>query len=171
MKTTYTAHTLIHASAATVWDAITADSFVKDFLPEVQRDNSAKSEYIQATQRNDARVLPSYAVKGQSIGWNSGAGKVIRLPRKDTPANIEAVDIRLDALEDYTKVTIEVSYDPDFGNRFFATRRCLRGIFNSKLTVLKQDIESRFKHSYRAPAKNQANWLNLWGCCQSSRAA
>jgi len=167
MKTTYRAHTIIHANATAVWDAITQDSFVKDFLPEVKKDNTAKSEYIQTTQRNDARVLPSYAVKGQSIGWNSGAGKVIRLPRKDTPANIEAVDVHLDAFEDYTKVTIEVSYDPEFGKRFFATQRCLRGIFNVKLTVLKQDIESRFKHSHRAPAKNQAAWMNLWGCCRA----
>jgi hypothetical protein len=168
MKTIYRAHKIIHASAAGVWDAITEESFVKEFLPEVKKEGKASSPYIQATHQNGSVVLPSYAVKGQSIGWNSGAGKVIRLPRKDTTANIEAVDIHLDAFEGYTKVTIEVSYDPKFGKRFFSTRRCVAGLFNNKLNVLKQDIESYFKHIQWAPAKKQASWLNLWGCCRAS---
>jgi hypothetical protein len=168
MKMTYRAHTNIHASAAAVWDAITDESFVKEFLPEVKKESEAKSQYIQATHQNASVVLPSYAVKGESIGWNSGAGKVIRLPRKDTPANIEAVDIQLNEFEGYTKLTIEVSYDSKLDYRFFVTQRCVHGLFNIKLNVLKQDIESYFKHIKWPPAKNRASWLNLWGCCRAS---
>ena len=171
MKTTYRAHKIIYASAAGVWDAITEESFVKEFLPEVKKNGEASSPYIQATHQNGSVVSPSYAVKGQSIGWNSGAGKVIRMPREDSPVNIEAVDIHLNAFKDHTKVTIEVSYDSKSGNRFFAAHRSVAGLFNNKLNVLKRDIESYFQHIQWGPAKKQASWLNLWGCCRASQYA
>ena len=168
MKTTYRAHKTIYASAAAVWDAITEESFAKEFLPEVKKDGNTRSPYIQATHQNGSVVLPSYTVKGQSIGWNSGAGKVIRMPRKDIPVNIEAVDIHLNEFKDHTKVTIEVAYDSSANNRFFAIQRSVAGLFNTKLNVLKQDIESYFKHIQWGPAKKQASWMNLWGCCRAS---
>ena len=152
MNATYKAQTTIHASTDAVWNAIARESFVKDFLPEVKKDISAMGEYIQTTHRNASSVLPSYAVTGRAIGWNTGAGKTIRLPRKDVHANIEAVDIQLESHENDTKVTIEVTYNPKVGKNFMLANRCVRGLFSIKLNVLKQDIEPDYQHTSWLPA-------------------
>ena len=142
MNIKHTAKAIIQTDAQTLWEAITATDFVKDFLPEVRKNIQAMGEYAQATHRNAEQVLPAYAVAEQAIGWNAVTGTTIALPRKDTPANIEAIDIQLEAHARGTKITIEVQYNPTLGNNFFETRRCMKGLFGIKLNVLKRDLEA-----------------------------
>ena len=83
------------------------------------------------------------------MGWSTGAGTVIRLPRKDVAANIEHVDIRIEGRGEYTQVTFAVQYAPQFGKHYFLAHRCVRGLFNLKLNVLKKDLE----------AQQQTDWV------------
>jgi len=152
MNMTHTAKATIQADVDTIWEAITETDFVKDFLPEVRKNLQAMGEYAQATHRNAQQVLPAYAVPGQAIGWNAVTGTTIALPRKDTPANIEAIDIQLEKNARGTKVTIEVQYNPKLGENLFETRRCLKGLFGIKLNVLKQDLEADQAPAHWMPA-------------------
>ena len=152
MNLTHTAKMTIQADADTIWEAITRNDFVKDFLPEVRKNIQTMGDYAQATHRNAKDVLPAYAVTGQAIGWNTVTGTTIALPRKDTPANIEAIDIQLNETARGTTVTIEVEYNPEFGQNFFETRRCLKGLFGIKLNVLKRNLEVEPQTVYVAPA-------------------
>ena len=72
MNLTHTAKMTIQADADTIWEAITRNDFVKDFLPEVRKNIQTMGDYAQATHRNAKDVLPAYAVTGQAIGWEYG---------------------------------------------------------------------------------------------------
>ena len=87
-----------------------------------------------------------YAISGQAIGWNKVAGTDIRLPRKDVNANIDAVDIKLEELGNYTKVIVVVTYDPRIVDKhFILAHRCIRGLFGIKLNVLKTRARSQYR--------------------------
>ena len=145
MNTTYTKEVSIHADQATTWEAINQTRFVKDFLPEVQKDTDGFGEYVRQTHRRIDQVGPDYVAPGHAMGWSAGAGTAIRLVRKDVEANIESVDIQVEGQGEYTKVRIEVNYNPEFGNRYFLARRCVRGLFGFKLDILKKDLETNNK--------------------------
>ena len=150
MNTFYSKEITIKADADTTWDAITQSRFVKDFLPEVKKDLQGMGEYIRRTHPNAALVAPDYVAAGEAMGWSTGAGTAIRLPRKDVEANIDSVDIRVEGRGQYTKVAIEVHYNPVFGERYFLARRCVQGLFGMKLDVLKKDLET---------SKTQIDWM------------
>ena len=150
MNTTYSKVITIKADADSTWDAITRTRFVQDFLPEVKKDLSGMGDYIRRTHPNATLVAPEYVVRGQAMGWSAGAGTVIRLPRKDVEANIENVEIRIEAQGEYTKVTFEVQYAPELGKHYFLAHRCVRGLFGMKLDVLKKDLET---------SKAQIDWM------------
>ena len=152
MNTTYTKQVTIHADQESTWQVITQNSFVQDFLPEVKKDLTGMGKYVCQTHPRLRQAGPGYVAPGQAIGWNAGAGTAIRLPRKDVAANIESVDITVEGQGEYTKVTIEVNYNPQFGNRFFLARRCVRGLFGLKLQVLKKDLEKNTKQADWNPA-------------------
>ena len=148
---THTAKVTINADITTTWDAITENGFVKDFLPEVQKDITGMGEYVQRTHQNATRVMPAQVTPGQFIAWTTQAGTRIELPRQDTQANIQAVEIQLKEKGVFTEVTIEVNYNPDMNTKVFETRRCLKGLFGIKLNVLKNDLEAE-QHMQWAPA-------------------
>lgn len=152
MNITHTAKATIQADVDAIWEAINQADFAKDFLPEVRKNIETMGIYAQAAHRNAKQVLPAYAVTGQAIGWNKVNGTDIELPRKDTVANIEAIDIRLEEKRNGTKITIEVQYNPKLGENFFETRRCLKGLFGIKLNVLKKDLEVDRQAAVWAPA-------------------
>lgn len=149
MNTTYTNQISIKADAETTWQAITQTRFVQDFLPEVKKDLKGMGEYIRRTHPNAALVAPDYVVAGRAMGWSTGAGTAIRLPRKDVEAHIESVEVRIEPRGEYTRVTFEVQYAPEFGKHYFLAHRCVRGLFNLKLNVLKKDLE----------AQQQTDWV------------
>ena len=62
------------------------------------------------------------------------------------------VEIQLEADGASTKVTILVAYNPKLGKNFFRTHRCVRGLFNIKLDVLKKYFETNFKEVDWVPA-------------------
>lgn len=152
MNTTFTKEITIRADAATTWAAMNQTRFVKDFLPEVKKDLQGMGEYVLRTHPNADQVAPDYVASGEAMGWSTGAGTAIRLPRKDVEANIESVDIRVEDQGEYTKVRIEVNYAPDFDKHFILAHRCVRGLFGMKLNVLKKDLESSSKQIDWMPA-------------------
>lgn len=142
MNTTYETHINIHADIDSTWNAVTRPNFVKEFFPEIKKDLSRMGKYIQSTHKNAASVLPEYMVPHRSLGWTTGAGTVIELPRKDIHANIESIDIRFEEKGRNTTASMEVVFAPDFDNHFLFVHRCIKGLMNIKLAVLKQDLET-----------------------------
>lgn len=145
MNVIYRTKTVVPADIETLWNYLIQPGFVKDFLPEIKRDLSGSSEYVYRSHRNEARTLPSYAVPYQNIGWVSGSGVTIRLPRKDVDAAIEAVTVLLKGKGNKTKVTLEVNYNPSIGKHFIFVSRCVRALFTAKLRVLKQDFDAQYE--------------------------
>lgn len=152
MNTTYTAKTTINADIEDTWEAITQPNFVKEFLPEIKKNMNELSAYVRNTHRNAESVQPTYAVRGQAIGWNKVAETDIRLPRKDVNANIDAVDIKLEERGNYTRVIVEVTYNPRIGKNFMLAHRCIRGLFGIKLNVLKKELEADTNRTQLTPA-------------------
>lgn len=152
MNTTYKKTINIQADIDTTWEAITATQFAAEFLPEVKKDITGMGQYVQHTHRNAERVMPAYVTPGQAIGWTAQAGNRIELPRQDTQAKIQAVDIEVTDRGEYTEVTIEVNYQPRLDRMFFETRRCLNGLFDIKANVLKNDLETNQETEVFVPA-------------------
>ena len=152
MKTTYTAKATIKAHIEDTWETISQPDFVKDFLPEIKKTTNELSPYVRTKHRNAKSVQPSYAVLGRAIGWSKVAGTDIRLARKDVNANIDAVDIKLEERGSNTRVIVEVTYSPRLGKNYFLEHRCIRGLFNIKLNVLKQEIETDVNRIQLSPA-------------------
>ena len=103
---------------------------------------SEVSQYVRNTHRSTQCIQPSYTVHGEAIGWNKVAGTDICLPRKDVKANIDAIDIKLEDQGNTTKVIFEITYNPQVGKNYLLAHRCIRGLFNIKLNVLKRDLEA-----------------------------
>jgi hypothetical protein len=152
MNTTYTAKKTINADIEDAWKAITQSSFVKEFFPEIKKNMNELSTYIRNTHRNAELVQPCYAVHCQAIGWNKVNGTVIRLPRKDVNAHIDAVDIKLEERGHYTRVIVEVTYNPRIGKNFILAHRCIKGLFSIKLSVLKKELEADTNRTQLTPA-------------------
>jgi carbon monoxide dehydrogenase subunit G len=152
MNTTYTTKATINASIEDAWEAITKPSFVKEFLPEIKKNINEMSSYVRTTHRNAENVQPCYAVYGQALGWNKVAGTDIRLPRKDVEANIDAVDIKLEERGNNTRIIVEVTYNPRVGKNYLLAHRCIRGLFNIKLNVLKKELEANTDRTQLTPA-------------------
>ena len=152
MNITFTKEIIIQSDQSSTWEALRQPGFAKDFLPEIKKDLQGMGDYIRRTHPNAALVAPDYVVPGFAMGWSAGAGTAIRLPRKDVDARIESVDIRVDSVGSYTKVTIEVNYSPDLGKHFFLASHCVRGLFSMKLDVLKKDLENSSKQIDWMPA-------------------
>ena len=142
MNTIYKTQMTVHADVENVWDAITQQRFVKDFFPEIKKDLSNLSDYVFRTHKNTERLLPAYMLPNHVIGWAKGGATDIRLPRKDVNANIKTIDIELIAKGENTKIKIEVDYSPKFDKNFFLAHRCVRGLMEIKLAILKQEIEA-----------------------------
>lgn len=133
MYKTYKAHTTIDASTNAVWNAIIRQNIIND------------AQHISLGS-------PSYVDQDLVIGWVTGAKTSIRLPHNEVDANIEAVEIQLEAQGDTTKVTILVAYNPKFDKNFLLAHRSVRGLFGTKLNVLKRNFESDSQHTAWGPA-------------------
>ena len=142
MNTTYKTQIKVQADINSTWNAVTQSSFAKAFFPEIKKDLTCMGEYVRKTHKNAEQVLPSYMIPHRAIGWTTGAGTTIELPRKDVHANIESIDLQLDEQGNNTIVSIEVVYAPNIDKHFFFTNRCVKGLMDIKLAVLKQDLET-----------------------------
>ena len=142
MNTFFKTHVTVQTDIESTWNAVTQPDFIKEFFPEVKKDLSCMGEYVRNKHQNAGQESPEYMIPYRAMGWTSGAGTVIKLPRKDVHANIESMDIQFTAKGGYTTVSIEVVYAPNFDKHFFFAHRCIRGLMNIKLAALKQDLES-----------------------------
>lgn len=149
MNTSYKTKIKVHADIASTWNAISRTNFAKDFFPEIKKDLSVMGEYVRSTHKNAGQTNPDYMIPRQAIGWTTGGGTRIELPRKDLHANIESIDVQLIDDGNNTVVTVEIIYAPDFDRNFLFAHRCVRGLTNIKLAVLKQDLEAN---------NHQAGW-------------
>lgn len=142
MNTSYLTQIKIRTDIETVWNAVTQPTFTPAFLPEIKKDLSGMGEYIRKTHRNAAHVFADYMIPHRAMGWTTGAGINIALPRKDVYTNIESIDFRFIEKSSHTIVTIEVIYTPKLNKHYFFVHRCIRGLMNMKLKVLKQELET-----------------------------
>ncbi len=142
MNTRHTSRITVNTDIESVWNAVTHTGFIKNFFPEIQKDLSEMGEYVRATHRSPNNVLPDYSTPQRALGWTSGAGLHITLPRKDVQANIESIDICLESKGDKTRIMIATVYAPRLDKNFRLAHRCIRGLMNIKLAVLKRDLEA-----------------------------
>ena len=145
MNTEFTAQITVYADIETVWRSLTQADFIKEYFPEIKKNLSGMGKYIQSTHPNPKLTSATYLIPRRAIGFTSGAGIDITLPRKDLQANIESIDIQLKEKGGTTKIKMAVVYTAGLGRSFFLVHRCIRGLMNIKLAVLKQDIESDYK--------------------------
>ena len=142
MNTQYKSKITVYADIESVWNSVTQPGFIKNFFPEIKKDLSEMGKYVRATHPNPNEVSPVYAIPQRALGWTSGAGIQIALPRKDVKANIESIDIRLVAKGAKTQIIIETDYSPKLDRNFWFAHRCIRGLINIKLAVLKRNLEA-----------------------------
>ncbi len=127
MSKTYRTETTVLANTKTVWDTISQELFVKNFLPEIKSPSS--------------KVMPSYVIPGKLISWNSSHRLAMGLSRKDLNAHIDAIDITVKSIDNITLVTLEVSFNPELNKQYFLVHKAIRTLFDKKLAILKDDLE------------------------------
>ena len=127
MSKIYRTETTVLANTKTVWDTISQELFVTNFLPEIKSTRS--------------KVMPSYAIPGKLISWNSSHSLAIGLTRKDLNTHIDAIDIALKSIDNITIVTLEVSFNPELNKQYFLVHKAIRALFDKKLAILKNDLE------------------------------
>ena len=144
MSTRYVCQTKIFSSPKQVWKAITQENFAKHFFPEIKRDfsniNSAMPLYCH---QNADKLLAAYITPGKTISWDTNANTSIRLIRNDLNANIRSIDIDIKPSDGGALVSLEVNYKPKLSSRFFQSHACVRNLFEAKLHVLKNDLETK----------------------------
>ena len=143
MKSRFTGQIRIAADPPRIWQTLTQQRFVEQYLPEIQSNLADISSTAPYTYyQNQGEILPAYTVVEKTICWNHTSKTLIRLTRSDLNANISSVEIELIAEGEMTKVIIEVNYQPTLDRYFLLTRASIRSLFQNKLNVLKRDIES-----------------------------
>jgi len=144
MSTRYICRTKILASPTQVWKAITQENFAKHFFPEIKRDfSNINSTMPLYCHQNADKLLPAYITPGKTISWDTNANTSIRLIRNDLNANIRSIDIDIEASDGGTLVSLKVNYKPKLNNMFFHTHACVRNLFEAKLYILKNDLETK----------------------------
>lgn len=146
MNTQYKSQIMVYTDVESAWNAVTQANFIKNFFPEIKKDLSKMGQYIQTMHRNPNEIAPVYMIPRRALGWTSGAGIQIELPRKDVQANIESIDIRLESKGAKTQIVIETVYAPKLDRNIWFAHRCIRGLMNIKLAVLKRDLEANRNH-------------------------
>lgn len=137
MTSRYSYQTTISATPSEIWQLLTQQRFVKQYLPEVKRKPSdIRSTAPYSYHQNTDNILPAYTVVEKTISHR------LQLARKDLKANIDSITIGLTAQGDQTKVMIEIIYQPEINSNFLLTHASIRSLFSHKLDILKQNIES-----------------------------
>lgn len=126
MNFNYTKSVFIAASMDTVWRKITDQYFEHEFFPEINRRPSTKPTFTEVE-----------LVK--SIAWEAGAEVKIELTRKDLNVTIDTIQISLTSRGDGVDATIFVTYNKMFEKNFVLAHSAIRGLFSTKLHVLKSD--------------------------------
>lgn len=145
MTSRYSYQTTISATPSDIWQLLTQQNFVKQYLPEVKRKPSdIRSTAPYRYHQNTDNILPAYTVVEKTISWDN-ISHALTLTRKDLKANIDSVTIVLIAEAGDTKVMIEVIYQPKVDSKLLLTHASVRNLFSHKLDVFKQDIESETK--------------------------
>jgi len=142
MLRTYKSQCHIAVSPDEVWSTISRSAFVKDFLPEIGRDICKLTLFTLAMHKHPFDVMPAYMIPNKIISWDVDANTSIELARRDLVAEIKHIDITLHDSGNGTAVRFEVQYETRLSSTFLQTERSIRGLFNQKLNLLKQDLES-----------------------------
>ena len=141
MNITYKSQITINADIDAAWALVTQQNFVKDYFPEIKKNTVQMGQYIQSTHKNPYEIFPDYMIPNRSMGWTTGAGIKISLPRKDVEANIQAIDITFQRHGKDTQISIEVTFEPIFNKNIVFAAYCIRNMVKAKLRAFKQDID------------------------------
>lgn len=138
---TYKAHKTIKAGIQEVTGFFNQKNMAHDYFPEVHKDTKSFSNYVFQTHKHPYQVTPDYRIQGIGLGWTTGGGTYIRLPRKDINAEIQAIDIEYKSVGENTKIIINVEFNPAMNLKGFVAMSHIRMMVNNKLNAFKNDIE------------------------------
>lgn len=142
MTSRYKYQTTISATPSDIWQLLTQQNFVKQYLPELKRKPSdIRSTAPYSYHQNTDNILPAYTVVEKTISWDN-ISHALTLTRKDLKANIDSITIDLIPEAGDTRVMIEMIYQPRIDSKLLLTHASVRNLFRHKLDVFKQDIES-----------------------------
>ena len=127
MKFTYQNTIHLNTDVTSAWDAITHPHFERDFLPEIRRPRSLATG-------------PTESISGKLLRWCATDDTKIKLTRTDLNVAISAIEISLTPLSSGVAVTMRVNYEKRFESKFVKAHMAVRGLFNQKLRVLKEDV-------------------------------
>lgn len=151
MNTIYTASKTIQADIQEVNTLFAQATMAADYFPEIHKDASDISAYIRTTHKHPNQVFPDYQIPYQGLGWTTGGGTSIRLPRKDINANIQSIDVEFKTVGEKTRIAIRVEFEPYTVTEAIVTARHVRMMIANKLNAIKNNLEAN-KHQGWAPA-------------------
>lgn len=141
MKRLFKTRVNLASDSVSVWNALTQNSFVNDFLPEITRDISKLTLKRLAMHKHGLTVMPSYAIPNKTLHWRRGAGLNISMARQDLNVIIDDIEINLSEADGHTTVELSVNYNAKLGARFLLAENAIQHLFSHKLTILKQDLD------------------------------
>jgi hypothetical protein len=141
MINTFKIHIITAIDKDMVWNTLTNPSFVKDFLPEVQRNLMGLNLYTLSKHKNGLDVMPAYVIKHKTIHWINNLNITIELAKTDLNIDINHIEINLDTKNNRSIVSIEVQYNSPLDLNYLKGHKVIKSLFSRKLMVLKQDLE------------------------------
>ena len=148
MNITYNASTTVHENQEMVTNFFKQADITKAYFPEVKKDISAMGQYVRIKHANPTQVFPDYIVASDGFGWTAGAGTQIRIPRKDVPVNITAIDVEYNRHGENTQITIAVTFNAKFNTGLPLAIRCIQAMVKAKLNAFKRDINTGYAEGW-----------------------
>lgn len=148
MNMTYHTSTTVNADQQTVAQFFAQSDMRKDYFPEVVKDCSEMGTYVKDTHANPALVAPDYMVADEGFGWTTGAGTSIRLPNKEIPVTITAMEVEYVERGDNTQIDIQVTFDTALATSLPKVLRCIRAMMNAKTHAFDRDIDVSYNEGW-----------------------
>ena len=148
MNMTYNTSTTLYADQETVAQFFTQPEMRKDYFPEVVKDISEMGTYVKDTHANPALVSPDYMVADEGFGWTTGAGTSIRLPNKEIPVTITAMEVEYVERGENTQINIQVEFDAALYTSLPKVLRCIKAMTKAKVNAFQRDINVNYSEGW-----------------------
>lgn len=142
MISTFKTHLTTAINRDTLWNTLINPNFVRDLLPEIQRNIMGLKLYTLSQHKNGLNVMPAYLIRFKTIHWYNDFNTTLELANSDLNIDINHIEINLEVKKESTKVSIEVEYEHPLDLNFIRANKAIKSLFKQKLTVLKKDLET-----------------------------
>ena len=128
---------MINVNGKNVWEEMSKESFAKRHF-NLQRNGQQNHGH-----RDPLSVFPSWAIKGETLAWNTISGYHMTIDNAESAGIVRAITIDLKARGVGTKVAMEVEFSFNKVNFFQKVKAYFytKSVIKEKLRAIKRELE------------------------------